>query len=78
MPPISNDWANALSPEYKKQYYRDLFNFIGEEYATHQVFPPGDDIFNAFHLTPLSEVKCVITRSLRRIWAVIFQITDTL
>lgn len=60
MPPISNDWAKALSPEYKKEYYKKLFDFIGEEYATKKIFPPGDDIFNAFHLTPLSKVKCVI------------------
>ena len=60
MPPISNDWAKALSPEYKKEYYKKLFNFIGKEYASHEIFPPGDDIFNAFHLTPLKDVKCVI------------------
>jgi uracil-DNA glycosylase len=60
MPPISNDWAAALSPEYKKDYYRELFNFVGQEYSTKEIFPPGDDIFNAFHLTPLSQVKCVI------------------
>jgi uracil-DNA glycosylase len=60
MPPISNDWAAALSPEYKKDYYKELFRFVGHEYSTKQIFPPGDDIFNAFHLTPLSKVKCVI------------------
>jgi uracil-DNA glycosylase len=60
MPPISNDWAEALSPEYKKDYYRELFKFVGQEYSTKEIFPPGDDIFNAFHLTPLSQVKCVI------------------
>lgn len=60
MPPITNDWAAALAPEYKKDYYRKLFDFIGREYATHEIFPPGDDIFNAFHLTPLKDVKCVI------------------
>lgn len=60
MPPITNDWADALAPEYKKPYYRQLFNFVVEEYSTHRIFPPKDDIFNAFHLTPLSEVKCVI------------------
>ena len=60
MPPISNDWAKALSPEYKKDYYKKLFDFVGQEYATRKIFPPGDDIFNAFYLTPLSEVKCVI------------------
>lgn len=31
-----------------------------EEYNTHLIFPPADDIFNAFHLTPLKDVKVVI------------------
>ena len=31
-----------------------------EEYHTHKIFPPAEDIFNAFHFTPLSEVKVVI------------------
>ncbi|MBR3835095.1 MAG: uracil-DNA glycosylase [Lachnospiraceae bacterium] len=60
MPPITNDWAAALAPEYKKDYYKKLFDFIGKEYASGEVFPPGDDIFNAFHLTNLTDVKCVI------------------
>ena len=60
MPPITNDWADALKPEYSKDYYKKLFSFIGNEYASQTVYPPGDDIFNAFHLTPLSKVKCVI------------------
>ena len=60
MPPITNDWAVALAPEYKKDYYKKLFDFIGKEYASGEVFPPGDDIFNAFHLTNLTDVKCVI------------------
>lgn len=33
---------------------------VQSEYSRYQVFPPADDIFNAFHLTPLSEVKAVI------------------
>ena len=61
MPPITNDWAEALKPEYKKEYYRNLYQAINAEYASgRKIFPPADDIFNAFHLTPLSEVKCVI------------------
>ena len=31
-----------------------------QEYNTTQIFPPADDIFNAFHLTPLNQVKVVI------------------
>ena len=61
MPPITNDWADALKPEYKKPYYRELYTKINEEYAGGKtIYPPADDIFNAFHLTPLKEVKCVI------------------
>lgn len=60
MPPITNDWAEKLQDEYKKDYYRELFRFVSYEYSHNTVYPPGDDIFNAFHLTPLSKLKCVI------------------
>lgn len=60
MPAISNDWAPALREEYKKPYYKDLFLKVQEEYQRYQIFPPADDIFNAFHLTPLEDVKVVI------------------
>ncbi len=61
MPPITNDWAQYLQPEYKKEYYKNLYKKVNEEYGSGAtIFPPSDDIFNAFHLTPLQEVKCVI------------------
>lgn len=60
MPAIANDWAPALREEYKKPYYKDLFLKVTEEYRKYQIFPPADDIFNAFHLTALSDVKVVI------------------
>ena len=60
MPPISGAWAKALEGEFHKPYYKKLFETVGKEYATHQIFPAGDDIFNAFHFTPLDQVKVVI------------------
>lgn len=60
MPQITNDWAEHLQDEYKKPYYRELYQKILDEYANYEVFPPADDIFNAFHLTPLEKVKVVI------------------
>ena len=60
MAQISNDWDAPLRPEYKKPYYRDLFNRVVEEYQNYVVYPPSDEIFTAFHLTPLHEVKVVI------------------
>ncbi|OUQ28421.1 uracil-DNA glycosylase [Lachnoclostridium sp. An131] len=57
---IQNDWLEPLKPEFRKPYYAELFKFVQNEYATRKIFPPADDIFNAFHLTPLHEVKVVI------------------
>ena len=57
---ISNDWLEPLSPEFKKPYYARLYKTVKEEYSTHEIFPPADDIFNAFDFTPLSQVKVVI------------------
>lgn len=60
MAAISNDWLEALKGEFRKPYYKELFQKVNEEYQTKQIFPPADDIFNAFHLTPLKDVKVVI------------------
>ena len=60
MAPLSGEWLEALKGEFCKPYYRALFQKVGEEYQTRKIFPPADDIFNAFHFTPLSQVKVVI------------------
>ena len=57
---ISNDWLEAVGNEFHKPYYSGLYRFIQEEYSTHVVYPPADDIFNAFHFTPLKDVKVLI------------------
>ncbi|MBR5577801.1 MAG: uracil-DNA glycosylase [Lachnospiraceae bacterium] len=57
---LTNDWLPVLEPEFKKEYYKQLFYFIKNEYATRQIFPPSNDILNAFHATPLSKVKVVL------------------
>lgn len=60
MAAISNDWLGAIGGEFKKDYYKRLYQFVKEEYSTHVIYPPSEDIFNALHLTPLKEVKVVI------------------
>ncbi|MDD3204134.1 MAG: uracil-DNA glycosylase [Lachnospiraceae bacterium] len=57
---INNDWLEVLEPEFKKPYYGKLFQFVKEEYNRFVIYPPADDIFNAFHFTPLHEVKVLI------------------
>ena len=57
---ISNDWLEPLKPEFGKPYYAKLYKTVMEEYRTRRIYPPADDIFNAFEFTPLSQVKVVI------------------
>lgn len=57
---ITNDWLEAIRPEFSKPYYKELFEFVKGEYSRVTLYPPADDIFNAFHFTPLSQVKVLI------------------
>ena len=57
---ISGDWAKALKEEFGQPYYGQLYRTVRQEYSTRQIFPPADEIFNAFHYTPLLQVKVVI------------------
>lgn len=57
---IGNDWDLALEDEFKKDYFLKIKEFIDEEYSSKTIYPPYEDIFNAFKLTPLSNVKVVI------------------
>jgi uracil-DNA glycosylase len=57
---INNDWVEEIQKEVCKDYYKDLNQFVNEESSKYVVYPNSDDIFNAFHFTPLSKVKVVI------------------
>ena len=57
---LKNDWKEALEIEFEKPYYKELRQFLLQEYKTQQVFPPMHDIFNALHYTPLCKVKVMI------------------
>lgn len=57
---IENDWLEYIQEEFRKPYYKELYNFVRQEYNTRVIYPPADDIFNAFHFTPLSKVKVLI------------------
>lgn len=60
MAAITNDWLEPLKPEFSKEYYKKLYFMVMDEYKHHLVFPPADDVFNAYALTPLKDVKAVI------------------
>ena len=60
MPPITGEWEKALKEEFSKEYYINLYKKLLDEYRNHTVFPPKQDLFNAYHFTPLENVKVVI------------------
>ena len=58
---FDNDWEKPIQRELQTDYYQNLRHFLIKEYRNQVVYPPMHDIFNAFHLTPLSQTKvCII------------------
>lgn len=58
---IEESWKTALAGEFEKPYFKSLVECLHREKSSGQViYPPGRDIFKAFDLTPLHEVKAVI------------------
>ncbi|MBO8466182.1 MAG: uracil-DNA glycosylase [Bacteroidetes bacterium] len=58
---IEQSWKNALADEFEKPYFASLVRFLHEEKAAGQrIYPPGSQIFKAFELTPVDQVKVVI------------------
>lgn len=57
---IDNDWQDFFEKETKKDYYLKLRIFLKNEYNNYTIYPPMEEIFNAFKITPLSKIKVVI------------------
>lgn len=57
---IEESWKKILAPEFEKDYFIKLTDFVRQEYHTTTVYPPGRLIFNAFNLCPYNKVKVVI------------------
>lgn len=57
---IEESWKNRLAPEFEKDYFVRLTDFVRREYAGSTIYPPGRLIFNAFDLCPFDRVKVVI------------------
>ena len=58
---IEESWKNALSNEFEKDYFKSLTEFVRGEYLSGKtIYPAAKNIFNAFNLCPLSNVRVVI------------------
>ncbi|QWU47895.1 uracil-DNA glycosylase [Bacillus sp. NP247] len=57
---LQNDWGPLLGPEFEKEYYQSLANFLKEEYEAHVIYPKKEDIFNALQYTSYENTKVVV------------------
>lgn len=57
---IGNDWDEILSDEWEKPYYKELRQFLKNEYKNYTVYPDMYDIFNALKYTSFADTKVVI------------------
>ena len=58
--PLETSWNSLLKEEFEKDYFKNLMNFVQEEYKSSNVYPPADSIFRAFELCPVNNVKVVL------------------
>lgn len=57
---LETSWKSALTKEFEKPYFASLSESIRQAYLDSTVYPPQEQIFNAFKLCPLNKVKVVI------------------
>ena len=58
---IEQSWKSALAGEFGKPYFESLVRFLHKEKAEGKtIYPPGSQIFRAFDLTPVNDLKVVI------------------
>lgn len=57
---IAASWKSHLEPEFEKDYFKKLVEFVKVEYQTQKVYPPGSKIFNAFEKCSFEDCRVVI------------------
>ena len=57
---VNNNWDIILKDEYEKEYFKNLLNYINEEYNNKTVYPLKENIFKALEYTDYNDIKVVI------------------
>lgn len=59
-PQLPSSWQAALTEEFDKPYFGKLQKFLAEERLAHTIYPPEEDVFSAFELTPYEQVNVLL------------------
>ncbi len=57
---LPRDWRTILADQFTQPYFEALRQFLEKERAEHTVYPPEEDVFNAFKATPFAKVKVLL------------------
>ena len=57
---LPGDWSVRLAATLEAPYWSELMDFVASERQAHEVFPPEEQTFRAFELTPYDDVRVVI------------------
>lgn len=57
---ITKNWYELLKPELTSQQFKNLQDFLTEEYNTKKIYPTPENVFNALNLVKYNDVKVVI------------------
>ena len=57
---IGNTWDSLLTEEVNKEYFKELINYVNNEYKQKTIYPKKTEVFNAFKYTDYNNVKVVI------------------
>lgn len=61
LPKIPDPWRQLLKSETEQQYFRDLQDFLAQEYAsTVPIYPPENRVFAALKFTPYEQVRVLL------------------
>lgn len=57
---IEESWKKVLNKEFKKNYMKELKEFLDNDKKNYTIYPKHNEIFSAFNQTPMDNVKIVI------------------
>jgi uracil-DNA glycosylase len=60
MTKLPASWHKVLAEELAQPYFQKLQEFVAQEREEKTIYPPEEDVFNAFRYTPYNEIKVLL------------------
>ncbi|MBD2692534.1 uracil-DNA glycosylase [Anabaena catenula] len=57
---LPSSWQAVLAEEFHKPYFGKLQDFLAEDRLSYTIYPPEENVFSAFDLTPYEQVNVLL------------------